>query len=229
MTAATPENEFVLVPAEKWEVASDAFSGQLAVEHKGSGPIKVKTFRHDAFLYTVFSVHYRHYGAQKAEVEAWRLVPASLYPGETTQRYHDKEAIEAGLRQRGDYTGLVVLVRGQRMVCAQRVLFYQDLPATAPLSRAEAEAYDRNESGYGWRALWYAGATPTWHTLRGHPVARYCCHSTLGHAHTVLFWRHESRIEEMSLDIEVILDPSTGRAMQPNAVVTPEAGQLSLF
>ena len=228
MSAAKVESETFLVAAEKWLVASKACSVHLAVEHKGAGPIKVMTFKHEAFLYTVFSVHYRPYGMQKAEVEAWRLVPESLYSGDATQIYHDKVAIEAGLRPRGDHTGLVVLVRGKRMVCAQKVLFQQELPTTVPMTQAEAEAHDQSESGCGWRALWYPGVTPAWHTLQGHPVARYCCHRTLGEAHSVLFWRHESRIEEMPIDDGVMLYPSRGITAQRD-VITSEGGQMALF
>jgi len=40
--------------------------------------------------------------ARKPYVDAYRLLPTSMYTGETTLAYHDEEAIRAGQRDRGE-------------------------------------------------------------------------------------------------------------------------------
>ncbi|MDR9154963.1 hypothetical protein FEP40_05841 [Burkholderia multivorans] len=162
----------IQVPAERWESMAAAYSCHMAVEHKGNKPVPVRTAEYGGLLYTAFAIMRGRYGgATQPYVEAYRLVPKSLYTGETTLVYHDKKAIEDGLRERGDLTGLIVSANGELMVCAERVWFVMDLPSTRPLSLAEAEDYDARQRKSGWRALWFAGKEPEWFSLRGHPVA----------------------------------------------------------
>lgn len=77
-----------------------------------------------------------------------------IYEGATTLVYHDHEAINAGLRQRGDSTGLIVSVGGKLVVCAEWVDFLMEIPGTRALALAEAMVFDNNASrSGGWRAL----------------------------------------------------------------------------
>jgi len=218
----------IQVPAERWEVLAGAYSCQAVAEHKGGKPAPVKTVDHDGFVYTAFSVTFGPYGeAMRPFVEAYRLLPTSMYTGETTLVYHDEKAIQAGLRKRGDHTGLIVSANGKLMVCAERVRFVCDLPGTRPLSIAEAKDYDERRRTYGWRALWFSGKEPEWFSLRGHPVAVYRDHATLGTNHAVLIWRASGEIRELSIDGRIVLSPPEEEFQTAPSSV--EEGQLVLF
>jgi hypothetical protein len=218
----------IQLPAELWQAVAAANSCHLAAEHKGSKPLPVRTAEYGGLLYTAFATMWGPYGeASKPYIDAYRLIPTSVYAGETTLVYHDEEAIQAGIRERGDHTGLMVSVNGRSMVCAERVRFVLGLPGTRPLSLADAEDYDERRRRSGWRALWFNGKEPEWFSLRGHPVAVYRDHSTLHKDHAVLFWGAEGEIHELSIDDDVILSPP-GELQTAPSVATPE-GQLALF
>jgi hypothetical protein len=219
----------IQIPAERWEAMAAANSCHLAAEHKGKGnkPLPVRTAEYEGFLYTAFRTVWGAYGGNmRPHVDAYRLLPASLYTGETTLVYHDEEAIQAGLRERGDHTGLIVSANGKPMVCAERVRFILDLPGTRPLSLAEAKDYDERQRRSGWRALWFGSKEPEWFSLRGHPVAVYRDHSTLHEDHAVLLWKAKGEIHELSIDDDVVLSPKELQTLP--SVVAPE-GQLALF
>ena len=222
----------ILVPAEQWETMASANSCQIAADQQcaceGSGHklVPVRTAEYGGYLYTAFATIYGPYGvARKPCVEAYRLLPRSMYSGETTSVYHDAEAIRSGLRDRGDHTGLIVSVRGNKMVCADKVRFLMDLPGTRPLSQTEAESYDERQRDYGWRAGWFKGALPEWFSLKGHPVARYRGHATIGNNHASLFWMLGGAIQELSIADDVALFAPERWTV---AVGEPE-GQLALF
>lgn len=222
----------ILIPAEQWETMASANSCQIAAEQQcaceGSGlkPVPVRTAEYGGYLYTAFSATYGPYGAARQPcVEAYRLLPRSMYSGETTSVYHDAEAIRSRLRERGDHTGLIVSVRGAKMVCADKVRFLMDLPGTRPLSQVEAVAFDERERVFGWRSGWFKGALPEWFSLKGHPVARYTGHRTLGNNHEALFWKLGGAIQELSIADDVALFALERRAV---AADEPE-GQLALF
>ncbi|WP_126448397.1 hypothetical protein [Sulfuricystis multivorans] len=214
----------ILIPAEKWVAIAASNSCHLAVEHKGNKPLPVRIASYEGFLYTSFSVSYGPYGdAKKPCIDAYRLLPESMYIGDTTTAYHDEAAIQAGLRERGDLTGLIVSVGGERMVCAQKVQFLLDLPCTRPLSQDEAAAYDERHRKMGWRSLWFNGKTPEWWWLRGHPVAVYRAHRTLGTDMAVLLWKAHGEIHELAIDSDVLSPPEELRT------VPSDEGQLALF
>lgn len=215
----------VLIPAERWQQVASANSCHAAVEQKGNKPVSVRTASHEGFLYTAFGTLYGPYGeARKPYVEAYRLLPTSLYIGETTLVYHDEAAIRSGQRMRGDQTGLIVSVKGKRMVCADKTRFLMDLPETPPLSQAEALAYDEGERTSGWRALWYRGKTPDWFSLRDHPVAVYR-NGPIDSDHAVLLWKHNGVMHELGIDDDVRLEEAVDRKGVP---ITAH-GQLALF
>lgn len=215
----------ILVAAEKWEVIATANSSHVAAEHKGNKPLPVRTAEYQGFLYTAFATIYGPYGeARKPTIEAYRLVPESLYTGETTLVYHDEAAIEAGRRERGDHTGLLVAVGSELMVCAQKVNFVMHLPDTPPLSLDEAKEHDDRQRSSGWRALWFGGKEAEWFSLRGHPVAVYREHATLGGDMAVLLWKLDGEIRELAIDSDVSLSPPEELRTVPS-----DEGQLALF
>lgn len=214
------------IPAERWEMYAEAYSAHLAAEHKGKSPVPVRTIEHGGFLYTAFAVIYGCLGGSRGPtVEGWRLLPPDLYRGETTMKYHDEEAIESGRRERGDKTGIIVSVRGQHMVCAERVDFCMTLPGTKPISLDEAKTANERSSQYGWRALTYKGAKVEWFTFHGHPVVRY--ERDDGGRASTLFWRKGNTIHEQWLDDEVQLDPATEQAVFKRPVAAIEDHQLA--
>jgi hypothetical protein len=216
------------LPAELWQSVSAANSCHLVVEHKGNKPLSVRTTEYGGFLYTAFATMWGPYGiAIKPYIDAYRLLPASVYVGETTLVYRDEKAIQAGLRERGDHTGLIVSAKGKSMVCAERVRFFLDLPSTRPLSFADAKDYDESQRKSGWRALRFKGKGREWLSLRGHPVAVYRDHSTLHKDYAVLFWGAKGEIHELFIDNDVILSP-LGELQTAPSVTTPES-QLALF
>lgn len=213
-----------LIPAEHWETFAESNSCMKASEQKGNTPISVKTFEHGGFLHTSFATIYGSYGlARKPTVQAYKLLPVQMYEGATTLVYHDHEAINAGLRQRGDLTGLIVSVGGKLVVCAERADFLMEIPGTRALPLVEARIFDENAGASGgWRALWYSGAVPKWFSLQGHPVVVYG--SGQRESHAVLFWKSKGGIREMSISEEIDLSPVS------ESISAPEInGQLCLI
>ncbi len=217
----------VEVPAEHWETLREAYSAQLAAEHKGKGPISVKTTTFRGHRYTVFGIHYGPWGGRfKPTAFGYRLLPESMYNGETTLVYHDDEAIRTGRRERGDHTGLIVSVTGKRMVCAEAVAFEKGLPTTSPIALSEAQEVDERRRRWGWRALHYRSRTPEWFSFVGHPVARY--QDDDGDTTAVLFWRYGDHIEELTLTEDAELSaPSDWVVAPPSKPVCRE--QFTLF
>lgn len=165
----------ILLPAEIWEECRKAYSASRFIEKtQNDKPCSVATFEYQGYLYTVFGILHGSYGDPAwGRMYAYRLVPEKTFKGETTLVYHDEEAIKAGLRARGDHTGLIVLAKGARMVCENAVSFRRGLPTTRPISRQEAEQHEQQSQGMGWRAHFWKGVSPTWRSYQGHPVALY--------------------------------------------------------
>lgn len=205
----------IIIPAETWEqMAAEAYSGSMIMEQepkllgqKKEGLYAVKAVEFKGFLYTSFGTCYCGYKAEgkRSTIYAYRLLPESMYSGETTTVYHDEEAIQAGLRKRGDHTGFLVTVRGKRLVCAESVQFILDLPNTKPIPLATAQAFDEEERRMAWRSILYRGAEIEWFSLNRHPVARYKKEGFPTRA--ILFWSSGKRIQQLSLGEEVALSP----------------------
>lgn len=215
-----------MIPAEEWRrIAETAYSTDKAIEHTGSGPVPVRSAQYGGHLYVVFSILHGPYGINSQPwIEAWRLLPEAMYTGETTLVYNDKHAIQAGLRKRGDHTGLVVSVQGRRMVCAERVRFTLGLPGTRPLSFEEAKAADERRRTSGWISLRFSGIEPEWFSLQGHPVALY--RGADGDFATLL-WKHRRMTYEMPIAGDVPLSPIWHLGDTPKRRVDEE--QLALF
>jgi len=194
----------VLVEAENWDAKAASNSCMKAINQKDGKLISVLTFDYHGYLYTSFGTIYCQYSAQfKPTVFAYKLLPLSLYGGETTTIYHDEEAIAAGRRDRGDFSGLVVLVKGKSFVCSEPTLFLKDLPKTRPMQLALAQFFDTLCGSHGWRALYCSSALPTWKSLARHPVAEY--KTDAGEIIPVLFYQEGSTIHEMRLGTDITL------------------------
>lgn len=213
----------VQIAAEQWEVYAESNSCMNASEQKDNKPVSVKTFEYGGFIHTSFATMYGAYGIErKPVINAYKLLPVAMYEGETTLVYHDHEAISAGLRQRGDSTGLIVSVGGALVVCVERVNFLKGIPGTRPLSLSEAKAFNERAGASGWRALRYSGASTKWFSLQGHPVVLY--ESWQKENCAVLFWRAAGGIREMSISEEIDLSP------KDESFSAPETnGQLCMF
>lgn len=210
----------VLVPAENWDAKTAANSCMNAIEQKDGKLISVRTFEYHGFLYTSFGSMHCQYSAEfKPTVWAYKLLPLSWYGGETTTIYHDEEAIAAGRRDRGNLSGLVVLAKGKKLVCAEQVLFSKDLPKTRPMQLTDAQTFDTLCAQYGWRALYCSNSLPIWKSLGGHPVAEY--KNDAGEKSLVLFYREGKTIYEMELGGDIPLVPwldKTSEATPGNSV-----------
>lgn len=215
----------VHLPAEQWVKMTAINSCHRAVETKAGKLVSVHAAEHEGHLYTAFGTVHGPYGGRiSPRIEAYKLVPLALFGGTTTRIYHDEEAIEAGLRRRGDHTGLIVSVGGKSMVCAQEVMFVEELPSLKPLPLESAITFNDVSSKQGFRALSLRGCKPEWHSLRRHPVAAYY---QAGERHAVLFWGEGMNdrgvsIHELWVDESVQLEPLSRSD-------THLTGQLSLF
>lgn len=221
----------ISVPVEQWEGFAKSNSCSNAVEQKGGKPVSVRTFSYNGFIYTSFGTMYGSYSNSKLKptIQAYKLLPESLYPGVTTPIYHDEDAIASGLRERGDLTGLIVSVAGKMAVCAEKVDFLCGLPGTRPIAIEEAKDFNAEQEGSGWRSQWYEGVC-SWFTLNGHPVAIY--ESEDHDSHAVLFWKGMGLIQEMSIADDIELSPiemSGVGAMVVQAGIPGQHGQLELF
>jgi len=196
----------IILPAETWMDMAGAYSADRLALSEGKRPVAVKTCPFREHLYTVFGVVYGCWGSDIGYVlEAWRLLPESMYEGETTTIWIDEEAIRSGAKERGDHTGLIVTAGGRRMVCVEPAAFGMGLP-TFTLSLADAMAYDDQCRKAGWRSLLYPCAERQWALLEGHPVVRYV--NSAGNCRAALLWRYRRRIEEITLDNGVPLEPA---------------------
>ncbi|NVZ11549.1 hypothetical protein HW932_20070 [Allochromatium humboldtianum] len=210
----------IQLAAEVWEECRKAYSAHRFLEQQSKDkPCGVATFEYQGYLYTVFGVCHGPYGNPVwGRIMAYRLVPEATFNGETTFVYHDEDAIAAGRRARGDHTGLIVLVKGTRMVCEKAVSFRRGLPTTRPISRQEAERHEQQSQGMGWRAHFWKGIHPSWKSLQGHPVALY---EKQEERLAMLLWKHGRHVEELPLSDDLELDPleSVSSALNDEALI----------
>jgi len=199
----------ITLPAETWMEMTEAYSAQMAAEFRGPPPEPVRARPYREGLYTVFSVACGSWDGQCwGRIEAWRLVPESLWDGETIPSYRD-----AGW----DKTGLKVRFRKKIWICAELVNFLAGLPKRS-MSLEEAQAYDAG-CEYGWRRLWYRSPEITWHSLAGHPVVRY---QEGDKRDSVLLWKYRGKTEEIRIADHIKLE-----SPRPNGDSSGE--QLTLF
>lgn len=194
----------VHVPAEVWEEYRKCYSLMSLAECR-KPPAPVKVFWHGGAQYTGLGGVSGPWGySSKDEMHAARLVPEDWYEGPTTLVYHDEDAIQRGLRARGDHKGLVVSVRGRRMVIARSVGFVKELPSTVPLSANEVRDYTKNHEGEGWPSQ--GALRGDWVCLEGHPVLV----EKDGRPFGTLYYLAGGRLHEMRIRLDdVVLDTTS--------------------
>lgn len=220
-----------VLQAAAWEQMAEANSVSRCAEQssKNPKPVSVKTKGFGGYLYTAFATMYGSWGGStQPTVSAYKLVPESVYDGETTVVYHDEDAVIAGLRKRSDHRGLIVRAQGRLMVCAEPVKFLCDLPEPQyAIDLATAKSHEAKARQYGWRSIRCSRVEPEWYSLRGHPVNRYV-HD--GRVYQSLLWFYQGRIQDFWLDSDVELSSvdelytTKASAPQPR-----RAEQLGLF
>lgn len=147
--------ETITLPLEEFEKASSACYAlmKLSEQQVKNGiatPVSVPAIRINGILVT--GMGGCHHGLD-SQFDAWEMTPEETYQGPTTARYHDEEAINAGLRDRGDHTGLVVTYRGSRMVLTRRIAIMSGAPSLQySVSLEDAKAYDAKPGQGYWRS-----------------------------------------------------------------------------
>ena len=216
----------VLLPAQEWEVFSKAYSADLLIESGADKVGGVRTHEFEGFLYTVMSISYL--GSMGRNIlEAWQLVPESLFTGEVFES-RDWDALVAMGRDRGDFTGYKVKVKGKPMICTKEVSFVAAPPTVRPITLQEAQDTDAMGRSYGWRAHLFGEVEPTWKFHMGHPVAVYENERRL---QLVLLWRSGRSVKEFTLADDTLLDEHLMGHVPTMAVVEPRKApvQACLF
>ena len=179
--------------------------------YKSAHPMRANAMELGGYQHLVGGVTYGSWGATiRPTIDAWRLVPENMFDGPVYIRPHDERAIEQGLRERGDLTGLLVRVHHDRMVCQDRSLVGMELPKHV-LSMPIAKEWNRSHGRTGWRAFDCTKDRPRWASLDGHPVVVY--QGKNGREARALIWRTPGgRIEDLLLADDVDLDDASGAA-----------------
>lgn len=188
-----PEKRAIRVAAQDWEAWSSIVCCSKAAEAKSGEVIGVPVVAHGGYLHCAFSAMYGGFSGV-SKVDAWQLIPLEIHRG-VTWTYHDQDH---SVRERGDYTGCRVAVRGKQMVCAKPICVLRTYPTTEPISLCEAIAHEEENRRYGWRAMEYSDVEPVWKSFEGHPVAVYGG-DFRGEKIAVLLWKHNGQIREYHL------------------------------
>ena len=205
----------VSLPAQEWEAFSKAYSADLLIEAGSDKVGGVRTHEFEGFLYTVMSISYLGSMGQSV-LEAWQLVPEKMFNGETFENRNWDRLVAMG-RERGDFTGYKVKVKGKPMICTKEVRFRASTPTVRPISLQEAQDTDAMVRRYGWRAHLFSEVLPQWHFHQGHPVAVY---ENDRRRLLVLLWRNGRSVEEFTLPDDTVLDEFA--VMQCSAPVVVE-------
>lgn len=215
------------LPAQKWMALKNAYSADLLADHRDKGSLaSVRSCEHQGYLYTTLAV--LHMGARgQSECHSYRLIPLDMYQGPTWRSHSQLVDLYDKERSRGDCVGLMVLIKGQPMVLAQRFTFKRSRPTCIPISADEALQYLNGFAGCGWRSLFFKDASVTWGTFEGHPVTVYT--NPDGATRKVLYWTCDGLIEEYELSLadKVQETPAPTLATLQPTICQPE--QLGLF
>lgn len=226
-----PEAKHISIPSQEWVEAADAYCGDRLSETAVGDFVTVKEFIHGGFLYAVFATMTGGWSGDYI-VYAWQLHPLQGYRGRTTGAICSSEWDR--LRARGDKTGMIVKVRGLKMVCAKPVHFLRSLPTVRPVSMEEAVQYELSHRDGGWRKIHFRDAATTWSSLTGHPVCTYAG-TGINSEVNILFWKGNGSIQEYMLPSQELTKLQRGDD-HPNQIAdfveTPRLGdsvQVSLF
>lgn len=213
--------ETITLPLEEFEKASSACYAlmKLSEQQVKNGiatPVSVPAIRINGILVT--GMGGCHHGLD-SQFDAWELTPEETYQGPTTTRYHDEDAIKAGLRDRGDSTGLVVTYRGSRMVLTRRIAVISGAPSLQhAVSLEDAKAYDATPGQGHWRSM--SGDPVRWIEKEGFVFAVFA--ERHGKELTMLYYRNEHGSIQSTYvkDVESFSGPrsDTGTIDVPKAI-----------
>jgi hypothetical protein len=226
-----PEAKSISIPSQVWAEAADAYCGDRLSETAVGDVVTVKEFTHGGFLYAVFATKTGGWSGDYV-VYAWQLHPLQAYSGRTTGAICASEWDR--LRARGDKTGMIVKVRGKKMVCAKPVNFVRSLPTVTPLSIEEAMTFELSLRKSGWRSYSFRDATSIWSSLAGHPVCTYA-RTDANPEVNILFWKGSGPIQEHMLQRRELLklrqggEHPTPTPASVKEAPTPNLCQASLF
>lgn len=201
-----PEAKRVPIPAQEWAVAADAYCGDRLSEMDVGDVLTVKEFTHAGYIYAVFATMTGGWSGESL-VYAWQLLPLQVYSGQTTGVICSSEWDRS--RARGDMTGMIVKVRGRKMVCAKPVHFVRTLPTVRPLAMAEAMRFEFSLRKSGWRSSHFREAVATWACLAGHPVCSYGA-TGMHREMSILFWKANGTFQEHMLPRSELLSLQSG-------------------
>lgn len=182
--------ETITLPFEEFDKASSACYAlmKLSAQQLKNGVatlVSVPAIKINGILLTGMGGSYH---GLESQFDAWELSPEETYQGPTTAFYHDEDAIKAGLRNRGDHTGLVVKYRGSRMVLTRKISVKAGAPSLKyAVSLVDAKSYDATEGNMGWRDQ-YDGAIQ-WIEKEGFVFAVYVSKHPAKDL-TILFYRN---------------------------------------
>lgn len=157
MKSVPAPTETIILPLEKFEEASSACYALMKLTEQRvkdgvAQPVAVPAIKMNGMLVTGMGGSYR---GLDSEFDAWELTPETTYQGPTSPRYHDEEAIKAGLRRRGDHTGLLVTHRGRRLVLARKITVKASAPSLQyAVNLVDAKKHDSESSQGPWRATY---------------------------------------------------------------------------
>lgn len=211
-----PEKRAIRVAAQDWEAWSSIVCCSKAAEAKSGEVISVPVVAHGGYLHCAFSAMYGGFSGV-SKVDAWQLIPLEIHRG-ATWTYHDQDY---SVRERGDYTGCRVAVRGKQMVCAKPISVLRAYPTTEPISLREAIAHEEENRRYGWRAMEYSDVEPVWKFLEGHPVTVYR-RDDPDKRLAVLLWKHNGQMHDYYLP-EGAVDHVSGNIFPPSSSLATEA------
>jgi len=215
------------LPAQKWMALKNAYSADLLADHRDKGSlVSVRSCEHQGYLYTTLAV--LHMGARgQSECHSYRLIPLDMYQGPTWRSYSQIADLYGKERSRGDCVGLLVSIKGQPMVLAQRFTFKRSRPTCSPISADDALQYLNGFAGCGWRSMFFKDAAVTWGSFEGHPVTVYT--NPDGATRKVLYWMCDGLIEEYELSLadKVLETPAPTLATHQPTICQSE--QLGLF
>lgn len=213
--------ETINLSLEQFEKASSACYALMKLSEQQvkngiASPVSVPTIKINGILVT--GMGGSHHGLDR-QFDAWQLTPEETYQGPTTTRYHDEDAIKAGLRDRGDHTGLVVTYRGARMVLTRRIVIMSGAPSLQyAVSLEDAKTYDAGPNQGYWRST--SGDPVRWIEKAGFVFAVFA--EQHGKELTMLYYKNEQGSIQSTYvkDIESFTGSraDTGTIDLPNAI-----------
>lgn len=190
-----------IVSAETFRALEMAHSSYGLLVRQPDFPAIVRFTTYGGKRYTVLARQWWNHA--RCTVDAYELVPRVEFKGQSTIDAFDSQVIRTEFLLT-DFTGLMVDVDGEHMVCARRQSFERGLPSGRPMCFREAMIYTEAQQAISWRKKYQANP-PHVFSLNGHPVFKYLDPLT-GQCDVVLLWQFDRLVEEIRLDRSIHLE-----------------------